>query len=140
MQSAPLDQEAFESQQQWIYASRWKRLPACIIDLFLIWVTLSFMQVLWLRVLDPFKFFILFWGWYFIYYFISELFTHTTLGKRIFKIRVINNRNGEDAGFVPIFFRTLTRLLLIEGLSLLFSYEALHDNWSGTAVVRMRKQ
>jgi len=69
-----------------------------------------------------------------ILYFFSEFYTGKSLGKLITGTKVISL---EEKPFTAkqILIRTFSRIVPFESLSLLFSFQPWHDDWSNTAVV-----
>jgi uncharacterized RDD family membrane protein YckC len=75
---------------------------------------------------------------YYGYYFLFEWQTGKTLGKFITNTRV-TDVHGNQASLAQILLRTMLRIPIIDGISLLLRSEnGLHDNLSGTRVVKIR--
>lgn len=65
-----------------------------------------------------------------LYWFISEYFFSATIGKKIFKLKVVATSNR----FFQIFLRTLVRLLPFDLFFILINGKPLHDILSKTSV------
>ena len=70
------------------------------------------------------------------YYFIFELSSGQTIGKKITKTKVVKKGTGK-INFFNIFIRTFTRLIFLDVYSYLFGNEiGMHDILSNTLVVK----
>ena len=78
-------------------------------------------------------------GWFFCYYFFSELFFGKTLGKLITKSTVVSE-TGEKATMNQIVIRSLSRLIPFDNFSFLLGEKGWHDRFSKTTVVFNRKK
>jgi len=75
----------------------------------------------------------------FLYYFIFELSSGQTIGKKITKTKVVTI-NGK-LNFFKILVRTLTRIIPIDRLSYLFGHTTgMHDQYSGTYVISLNSE
>mgnify|MGYP003595231409 CR=1 FL=1 len=70
-----------------------------------------------------------------LYWFISEYFFSATIGKKIFKLKVVVTSNR----FFQIFLRTLVRLLPFDLFLVLINEKPLHDKLSKTSVEDYQK-
>ena len=71
-----------------------------------------------------------------MYMVIRDILGNKSIGKRIFKLKIVNKNNGEEAGFVKRFLRNITWLLgPIDIIVFLISKERLGDKIVGTNVV-----
>lgn len=74
---------------------------------------------------------------YFLYYFISEYASGTTPGKMITRSKVSMINDNHDYLFIKIALRTITRLIVIDTVSYLFTYRGLHDLVSMTTIKKV---
>jgi uncharacterized RDD family membrane protein YckC len=75
---------------------------------------------------------------YYGYYFLFEWKTGRTPGKLLSNSKVTNTQ-GQTPTFAQILLRTMLRIPIIDGISLLLRSEnGLHDHLSGTRVVKIR--
>jgi hypothetical protein len=73
---------------------------------------------------------------YFMYYFLQESLFKKTIGKRITKTEVITKSETKDFYLLKILIRTLTRLIIIDALSYLFTNNGFHDLFSNTQTIK----
>ncbi len=74
-----------------------------------------------------------------LYYVPSEVLFGRTLGKLVTGTRVVTETGGPPT-FAPVLTRTTTRLIPAESLTFFRKPSiGLHDRWSNTRVVRIRK-
>lgn len=78
-------------------------------------------------------------GWFFCYYFFSELFFGKTLGKLITKSTVVSE-TGEKPTMNQIVIRSLSRLIPFDNFSFLLGERGWHDKLSKTEVEFNRKR
>ncbi len=72
----------------------------------------------------------------FLYYFLCEVITGQTLGKKLTKTRVVNNE-GRRASKLRIFLRSILRLIPLDPLSYLYGTEyGIHDVLSSTRILK----
>ena len=119
-----------------------KRLIAFIIDAQIInLVTLPFQIIMFEIYLEKhnkfeyYSFILVLYILYGFYFYISERYYKTTLGKKIFRLKV---EDSDDANY---FTRTISRLIPLEFLYFLFNEEnkMLHDKLSKTRVIEIKK-
>ena len=71
-----------------------------------------------------------------MYLVIRDILGNKSIGKRIFKLKIVDKNNGKEAGFVKRFLRNITWLLgPIDIIVFLVSRERLGDKMVGTSVV-----
>jgi uncharacterized RDD family membrane protein YckC len=71
-----------------------------------------------------------------MYLVIRDILGNKSIGKRIFKLKIVDKNNGKEAGFVKRFLRNITWLLgPIDIIVFLVSKERLGDKIVGTSVV-----
>ncbi|MFN3801333.1 RDD family protein [Belliella pelovolcani] len=75
-------------------------------------------------------------GFYFFYYFTSELVFGQTLGKMLTKTKVVDKRTGEKAKAYQILIRTFLRGLPFYFLSYFITEKGLHDHFSQTILIK----
>jgi len=122
-------------------APKWKRFLNFIIDAYLVQIIFGVIigglavlfdqeyiieNELWLNVAG-----ILFM---LLHYFLAELLLGKTLGKLITGTKVISLEERKPTT-KQILYRTFSRIVPFEPFSLLFGYNAWHDEWTETAVV-----
>tara|TARA_B100000795_G_scaffold210722_1_gene164281 strand:- start:966 stop:1550 length:585 start_codon:yes stop_codon:yes gene_type:complete len=119
----------------------WKRLIGFIIDYIIILIiyslTLSLiLQVYEVRLDKLFNSNFLLAPFYVFYYFIQEYIFNTSIGKSIFKLRVVSAINGDKPTLTQIIIRSFTRLLPID-LFFFFTKRpiGLHDIVSKTVLL-----
>lgn len=78
-------------------------------------------------------------GWFFCYYFFSELLFGKTLGKLITKSTVVSE-TGEKPTMNQIVIRSLCRLIPFDNFSFLLGERGWHDKFSKTEVEFNRKK
>ena len=121
-----------------------KRFIAAIIDLYFVGIFITIPNfILWEKVLNEdwnvTKFLILYqiFGMfiYLFYWYILERCFHTTLGKKLLKLKVIDEGNGN------YFIRSACKFLPLDIISFLFTKNKRfwHDNFSHTTVVEVEK-
>lgn len=76
---------------------------------------------------------------YQLYYTPLEYFKQGSIGKMIFRMRVVHEYDGKNPKITAILKRTLIRVLGIEGLVYLFGGNLWHDRWSDTLVIDIDK-
>ena len=76
---------------------------------------------------------------YLIYYIPFEYYRQSSLGKLIFKMKVVNEYDGGKPTLNSIIQRTLIRILGFEALVYLFGGNLWHDRWSDTLVIDLEK-
>lgn len=69
---------------------------------------------------------------YYLYYFVCEAFTGKTVGKYITNSIVVDAFTDGQATPKQVLYRTLLRMIPIDGFSYLFSAQGMHDNFSKT--------
>ncbi|MBL7789726.1 MAG: RDD family protein [Chitinophagales bacterium] len=74
-----------------------------------------------------------------LYYLIFEFYFQKTIGKFIFKMKVVNEYDASKPNFKTILKRTVSRIIGIEALFYLFGNHLWHDRWSDTAVISEKK-
>ena len=119
---------------------RWMRLSHQIIDLICFWLCWLGLNYIVIRLLeDPFLISISVWFsmvFSFVGYFVVvEWKFQRTLGMMLTNCHIIDSEGGKP-DFDKIMKRTLCRLLPFDAIVYLFSGTMLHDNFSGTVVVR----
>ena len=76
---------------------------------------------------------------YFLYYFLQEYLLKKTLGKMITRTEVITYSETTKYYFLKILIRTITRFIIIDILSYLFTDKGFHDLFSKTQTVKLKK-
>lgn len=119
----------------------WKRLLCFIVDNTIILIIYSFTITLIFELYEArldklYNPLILMTPFYSFYYFIQEYIFNTTIGKLIFKLRVVSANNYEKPTIVQILIRTLTRLIPID-IFFFFTKRpiGLHDITSKTVIL-----
>ena len=79
-------------------------------------------------------------GFYFLYYFLFELFLKQTPGKWITKTKVMSIKKKSDFMFIRVLLRSLVRFIPVDILSYLFYHRGLHDWLSGMNVVKIKNK
>lgn len=103
-----------------------------IIDYTIILIISSFMSFSM-----PIEFFdVIYYGCFFLYYFLFELVSGQTPAKLINKVRVVGY-NGLKPNVRQIFVRTLCRLIHLDLISFLIGSSGMHDTYSKTIVVNV---
>ena len=115
------------------------RLMNFLIDYFFIMLLSvaisSFFSVVFIRFGPNSGFFSVFAAVQFFYYFIFEMSSGQTIGKKITGTKVIAVKG--KITFLKIFIRTFLRLIPLDRLSYLFGHiTGMHDQYSGTYVVK----
>lgn len=85
------------------------------------------------------EFNILFYSVFFCYYFLSELLFGKTVGKLLTKTVVVS-KGGNKPSVLSLIFRTLIRMIPIEGFAFLFGSAGLHDLLSKTIVIKEKSK
>ena len=119
----------------------WKRLIGFIIDYIIILIIYSLtlyliLQVYEVRLDKLFNSNLIIVPFYVFYYFIQEYIFNTSIGKSIFKLRVVSAINGDKPTLTQIIIRSFTRLLPID-LFFFFTKRpiGLHDIVSKTVLL-----
>lgn len=76
---------------------------------------------------------------YLIYYIPFEYYKQSSLGKIIFKMKVVNEYDGDQPKLNTIIQRSLIRILGIEAFIFLFGGSLWHDRWTDTVVIDLEK-
>ncbi|ATL45338.1 hypothetical protein CQS02_19560 [Elizabethkingia miricola] len=97
------------------------------------YISSDFFRLSLLYIIQNFKFLFLING--LLYFFLCEYFFSKTLGKKIFKLEIIYNRNK----LLSAIIRTLIRLFPFDLFFILIpKYKALHDILAKTEVIKCR--
>jgi uncharacterized RDD family membrane protein YckC len=119
----------------------WKRLIGYIIDYIIILIIYSLTinlisQAYEVRLFNTIALAAPFYIFYIFYYFIQEYIFNTSIGKLIFKLRVVSAVKGDKPTFTQIIIRTFTRLIPID-IFFFFTKRpiGLHDIVSKTVVL-----
>jgi len=75
-------------------------------------------------------------GLYFLYYFLQEYFLKKTFEKWITKTEIVSNYKRKNY-FLQILIRTITRFIIIDVFSYLFTSKGFHDLFSKTETVKI---
>jgi len=122
-------------------AEKSQRLVNYVVDRFLISIFSSLFSLFFifsnLAIKETsFLFIVIYTIIHILYYFIFELSSGQTIGKKITKTKVIRKGTGK-INFFNIFIRTFTRLIFLDVYSYLFGNEiGMHDILSNTLVVK----
>ncbi len=113
----------------------WQRLLTFVID-YIICTFITVIIVIYFNVArNEINFYFL--ALIFIYYFFLESFTYTTIGKLIFRLKVVEVRNWGNPGFSKILIRTLCRFIPFDAFTFFSKKPAgWHDKLSGTVVIK----
>jgi hypothetical protein len=74
---------------------------------------------------------------YFLYYFLQEYFFNKTIGKFITKTEIITDYKNKKYYFFQILIRTITRLIILDIFSYLFTNKGLHDLCAKTEIAKI---
>ena len=146
MENFTLDKEeiAIENDYRDFLAAKWKRIVNFMIDYYLI----TFIWLIFIFYVDQLvedgdlsisdegytSLFLIPFILVPLLYLFCERYTGKTLGKLITGTKVIS-LTGEPITMKQVIFRTLSRLVPFEPISLILANTAWHDDWSDTAVV-----